>query len=230
VIPTIPGREDLLARAVASVKDQTLPPAELRIQVDRDRRGAAWCRNEALARVDTAFVAWLDDDDTLLPDHVQTLVDGHNETGADLVFSYAEFIGGRDPLACCHNGVLTAEPINVPFGFQQRDHLDSRRGTLCPWCGCQRGNVIPVTNLVRTEAIRAVGGFPEPHSMPDVAMSGDCEDYLLLCRLLDAGAKFYHVCGVRTWQYHFHDEPGTGNTGGRGAHRMHELDSPPLPT
>jgi hypothetical protein len=211
VIPTIPGREDLLARAIASVNAQTLPVV-VGIQMDDYRRGAAWCRNTALTMVDTAFVAWLDDDDTLLPNHVQTLVDGQNETGADLVFSYAEFIGGRDPLACCQDGRLVAEPVDVPFGPQQRDHLDSRQSPFCPWCGAQRGNFIPVTNLVRTEAIRAVGGFPEPNSMPDVAMSGDCEDYLALLRLLDAGAQFHHVLGRRTWQYHVHG----ANTGGRG--------------
>jgi hypothetical protein len=211
VTPTIPGREHLLERACASVYEQTLEPAVFHVQHDTDRRGAAWCRNEALARVDTAFVAWLDDDDALLPDHVQTLVDGHNETGADLVFTYAEFIGGRDPLACCHNGVLTAEPINVPFGFQQRDHLDSRPGTLCPWCGAHRGNFIPVTYLVRTDLVRRVGGFPEPNTFGNIT-SGDCEDFGALLRMLDAGAEFHHVLGRRTWQYWIHG----ANTGGRG--------------
>ena len=42
----------------------------------------------------------------------------------------------------------------------------------------------------------------------------------VLLRLLDAGYKFHHVCGVRTWRYHFHD----ANIGGRGIDRMHELE------
>lgn len=212
VIPTIPGREHLLARAVASVEAQTQPPREVIIERDSERRGAAATRNAALQRVQTAFVAWLDDDDALLSDHIQTMMNGQNESGADLVFTYAEFVGGRDPLACCQDGVLIAEPINVPFGPQQRDHLDSRPGTLCPWCGAQRGGFIPVTHTVRTDAIRDAGGFPEPNSMPEVLVSGDCEDLLALLKLLDAGSEFYHVVGKRTWQYYMHG----ANTAGRG--------------
>lgn len=212
VIPTIPGREDLLARAVGSVNAQTVPVAAVIIQLDADRRGAAATRNAALPRVQTPFLGWLDDDDVLLPDHVQTLVDGQNESGADLVFTYAEFVGGRDPLACCQDGVLIAEPINVPFGPQQRDHLDSRLGPLCSWCGAHRGGFIPITHMVRTDAIRATSGFPEPNSMPEVPVSGDCEDYLALLKLLDAGAEFHHVVGKRTWQYFMHG----ANTAGRG--------------
>lgn len=211
IIPTIQGREDLLARARAGVDAQTSPPGCLIVQTDLDRRGAAWCRNTALTLVETPFVAWCDDDDVFLPDHLETLVAGQNESGADLVFTYAEFIGGRDPLACCQDGVLVPEPIDVPFGPQQRDHMDSRGGALCPWCGARRGGFIPVTHLVRTDALRAAGGFPEQNSMPEVGTSGDCEDYLALLRLLDHGAEFHHVLGVRTWQYHIHGD----NTGGR---------------
>lgn len=212
VVPTIPGREHLLARAVASVGAQTQPPHETIVQLDATRQGAAATRNAALQRVETAFVAWLDDDDALLPNHVQTMVDGQNESGADLVFTYAEFVGGRDPLACCQDGVLIAEPINVPFGPPQRDHLDSRLGPLCSWCGAQRGGFIPITHMVCTDVLRAAEGFPEPNSMPEVLVSGDCEDYLALLRLLDAGAEFHHVVGERTWKYFMHG----ANTAGRG--------------
>jgi len=212
VIPTIPGREHLLARAVASVGAQTQPPHEVIVQLDSDRQGAAATRNAALRRVETAFVGWLDDDDSFLPDHIQAMMDGQNESGADLVFTYAEFVGGRDPLACCQDGVLVAEPVNVPFGPQQRDHLDSRRGPFCSWCRCHRGGFIPITHMVRTDALRAAGGFPEPNSMPEVLVSGDCEDYLALLKLLDLGAEFHHVTGKRTWQYFMHG----ANTAGRG--------------
>lgn len=212
IIPTIPGRELLYERASASVATQTVAPYCVIAQIDINRRGAAWCRNEALTKVETPFISWLDDDDTFLPDHIESLVDGQNKSGADLVFTYAEFIGGRDPLACCQDGVLVAEPINVPFGPQQRDHLDSRQSPLCPWCGCHRGGFIPITHLVRTNLVREVGGFPEPNSMPEVLVSEDCEDYLLILQMLDAGGEFHHVLGRRTWQYHIHG----ANTAGRG--------------
>lgn len=217
VIPTIEGREELLRRAEASVKAQQVQPGFYTIQYDVERRGAAWARNQALTRVTTDWVAWLDDDDELLPNHLRVLVKAANTSRADLVFSYAEFVGGRDPLACCHNGRLIAEPLNVAFGPQQQVHMDTRGGTLCPYCGYERGNFIPITYIVKTEMARRVGGMPEPYSLGDIG-SGDCEDFLFLLRLLDAGAKFHHV-PTRTWRYHYH----TGNLGGRGVNRMHEM-------
>jgi glycosyltransferase involved in cell wall biosynthesis len=212
VIPTIAGREQLLARALASVAVQQVAPARVIVQLDRDRLGAAATRNAGLAQVATDWVAWLDDDDELLPNHLKVLVRAANQTRAELVFSYPEVVGGRDPLACVDDrGVLIAEPLHVPFGPVQRVALR------------QCGNFIPVTYLVRTEPVRRVGGFPEPYSMPDVKVSADCEDYLLLLKLLDAKTAFHHVCGVRTWRYHLHD----GNLGGRGLNRLHELEEGP---
>jgi GT2 family glycosyltransferase len=117
-----------------------------------------------------------------------------------LIYTYAEFIGRADPLAVFIDGQLTPEPINVPWTPAAEHSLKT--------CG----NFIPVTNLVRTSAFRAVGGFPEPNTFGDI-VSGDCEDYGLLLRLLDSGYTFYHVCGVRTWRYYVWG----GNTGGRGA-------------
>lgn len=208
VVPTIIGREDMVARALQSISAQQVKPGAVVVRCDIDRRGAAWCRNAAIELVKTDWIAFLDDDDELLPNHIKVLVRGANSSNADMVFSYARFEGGRDPLACIYGGVrLIPEPINVPW--DSRAELSLRR----------YGNFIPVTYMVKTDIVRQVGGFPEPYSMPEVTTSGECEDYLLLLKLLDAGAKFHHVCGVRTWIYRFHDL----NTGGRGADRMHEL-------
>lgn len=197
VIPTIPGREQLLARARASVDAQRLQPRQVITEYDVNRTGAAATRNRALEKVTTKWVAWLDDDDELLPWHIDALVSTGERTGADLVYSYAQFVGGRDPLATTLDGRLVI-PLGVPFGWAQRRHL------------IERGNFIPVTNLIRTELVRRVGGFPEPHSFPTVSESGDCEDYGLLLRLLEAGATFVHE-PVVSWRYHFH----SSNTGGR---------------
>jgi glycosyltransferase involved in cell wall biosynthesis len=212
VIPTIEGREELLHRAVASVQAQQVPVHSIQVQLDVDRRGAHWARNAAIEKVTTDWIAFLDDDDEFLPNHIRTLVRGANKSRADLVFSYAEFVDGRDPLACVHHGKLVAEPINVPWTDEQAYWIRIK------------GNFIPVTYLVRTEAVRAVGGFPAPYTF-SAMNSRDCEDYGLILRLLDAGYKFHHCTGVRTWRYHFHDDGnGVTNTGGRGADRMHELD------
>jgi hypothetical protein len=220
VTPTIPGRDELLHRAVLSVAQQRPPAHGVVVVRDSDRHGAWWARNKGLEQVDTPVVGWLDDDDRLLPNHTGVLIRAMQRTGADLVYSYPLFINGEDPLACCHNGKLVPRPVRVPFGPDQRLHLDSRDREFCPACQAWTGNFIPVTYLVRTQLVREVGGFPQPYSMPSCRASGECEDYLLLLRLLDAGGIFHHVPAV-TWEYHFHDD----NTGGRGADRLHELES-----
>lgn len=210
LIPTIEGREALLERALASVTRQQVKPAHVVVQLDRERVGAAGCRNLGLTHVDTEFVAFLDDDDEMLPNHLKVLVRGANSSHADLIFTYPEFVGGTDSLACINDaGEWIMAPVHVPFHAAQRLALR------------KYGNFIPCGYLVRTARIRAVGGFPEPYSMPEVPVSrsGDCEDYLMLLKLLDAGAEFHHVCGVRTWRYNLHG----ANLGGRGLDRMHEL-------
>jgi glycosyltransferase involved in cell wall biosynthesis len=207
IIPTIPGREDLLQRAVASVQAQQVKPAAIVIELDVNRTGAAATRNRAIETVETDWIAVLDDDDEFLPNHLKVLLRGANVSGADLVFSYAEFVGGRDPLACLDdNGNLQPSPIWTPFGTWQEYSLR------------HLGNFIPCTVLMRTALVRQVGGYPEAYQF-DATVSRDCEDYGLLLRLLDAGAKFHHVVGVRTWRYHYHQ----GNLGGRGVNRMGEL-------
>jgi glycosyltransferase involved in cell wall biosynthesis len=216
VVPTIEGREHLLERALASVTKQQVPPARVVVQLDTERHGAAWCRNEALTHVKTDWVAWLDDDDQLLENHIKVLVRGANKSGADMVFSYGEFVKDNgdgttspafDPLACVDDaGNWHMSPINIPFGPVQKNALR--------WFG----NFIPITYMVKTELIRNVGGFPEPYAF-EARQSRDCEDYGLLLRMLDAGAEFHHITGIRTWRYFFHDS----NLGGRGTNRMDEL-------
>lgn len=207
-IPTVAGREQLLERALHSVATQQLLPARVIVQLDVDRQGAATTRNKALALVDTEWTAWLDDDDELLANHLRVLVRGANRSGADLVYSYAEFVDGPDPLAGPNAaGEWTPNPINCPH----TSHSDLWLRT--------NGNFIPCCYIARTSIMRQVGGFPEPWSMPDVRHSADCEDYLMLINMLRVGARFHHVVGVRTWRYHYHD----GNLGGRGVNRLHEL-------
>jgi glycosyltransferase involved in cell wall biosynthesis len=203
-VPTIPGRDKLLQRALLSVQRQEIPPVDCFVKLDSERRGAAWARNQLLDWVQTEWLAWLDDDDELLPNHLKVLRRGARASRADLVYSYPEFVGGRDPLATSKNDKLVS-PYGVRFGEEQAAHLRA-------W-----GNFIPVTYLVRTEIARRVGGMPEAGTFKTstyAGVSGDCEDYGFLLRLLDAGAKFHHVPAV-TWRYHFHES----NLGGRSRER-----------
>lgn len=200
VIPTHPGRELLLERALASVWAQTRQPDAVIVSPDPTATGAAATRNRGLAMVGTEWTAWLDSDDELLPNHLADCMAHAEESGADLVYPWMHVIGGRDPMAVPVNGMLV-NPYQHDFGPEQAVHLHNV------------GNFIPVTYIVRTGLARLVGGMPEPVAVP-IERSGSGrieEDYGFLIRLLDAGATFSH-CKVRSWKYHLH----SANTGGRG--------------
>lgn len=104
-IPAHPARlrNGLLARALASVWAQTLPPAAVAVAVDVDRAGAAATRQRALDQVGTEWTAFLDSDDELLPSHLDRLSICAEQTGADFVFSWFEPVGMADPLG--HFGI-----------------------------------------------------------------------------------------------------------------------------
>jgi Glycosyl transferase family 2 len=189
VVPTLPGREALLQRALASVWAQTRPAAAVAVVRDRTYRGAWWARNLGAAMAQTGWIAWLDDDDELLPHHLQVLVEAGEAHDAGLVYGYPEFVGAHDGLAVCDDqGHLVPMPLHVPFGSRQAEWL--RRV----------GNFIPVTTLVRTSAVARVGGFPQPFTS-DWPMPH--EDHGLLVRLLDAGGRFHNAEQV-TWRWHWH--------------------------
>lgn len=96
-VPAIPVRSALLQRAVGSVLGQTYPVRQLSIAVDHERLGAAANRQRALDGIRTDWVAFLDDDDAFMPEHVQKLTSFAQDTGADYVFSWFEVVNGYDP-------------------------------------------------------------------------------------------------------------------------------------
>ena len=75
ITPTIPGREEFLAEARASVEAQTIPVEHL-VAVDRDGEGPAVVRNRLAAQATAKFLAFLDDDDVLLAEHCERLYAG----------------------------------------------------------------------------------------------------------------------------------------------------------
>src|SRR5438105_753578 len=111
-IPSIPPRAAMLGRALASVLAQELPAEAVSIAVDTGRQGAAVTRDRALRAVRTEWVAFLDDDDILLPEHLRVLMDGAAESGADYVYSYFTIVDGDG------NELSGADPLDlfgVPF-------------------------------------------------------------------------------------------------------------------
>jgi hypothetical protein len=88
VTPTIPPRKQMLMRAVGSVLRQTIPAAGMVVVSDVMGRGAAFTRNAALRSVRTPWVAFLDDDDEMLPTHLETLLTAALDTRASYLYSW----------------------------------------------------------------------------------------------------------------------------------------------
>lgn len=199
VIPTIPGREEMLQRALTSVRTQRRKPDQVVVERDSERTGAWAARNRGLARVTTDVVAWLDDDDTLRPHHLIACMRVLEQSPfhPDLVYPRPRMVGGTDPTAVTHQGVFPVSPWGLRFTPEHAQHIR------------QVGSFIPMTHLVRTDLVRRAGGFRPGYTVEGGRYRGEDEDYLI--RLLDAGASFEHLDAV-TWTWTVH----RGHTAGRG--------------
>lgn len=199
-IPTIPGREQLLDRALLSVQTQRRKPDQILVEHDPERTGAWATRNRLLARVETDVTAWLDDDDTFRPQHLMACMRVLEQSAwrPDLVYPRPRMIGGKDPTAVTHQGVFPVSPWGLRWSPEFAAHLR------------HHGSFIPMTHLVRTEYVQRIGGFREGYTLGSGRYRGEDEDYLI--RLLDAGAIFEHLDAV-TWNWTVH----AGHTAGRGA-------------
>lgn len=188
-IPTHPARvaNGMLDRAVASVKNQLLPAADISIAVDEHGDGAAVTRQRALDGVKTEWTAFLDSDDWFYPEHLRVLAAGARVFKADYVFSYymVHFPDGKP------------WPQNDPLG-----HFGKQFNPQAP-------HQTTITTLVRTELAQQVG-FREPP--PGALINGERygEDFQFTVECAQAGAKIVHV-PRRTWAWVHHH----GNTSGR---------------
>ena len=185
VTPSIPTRATELVRALRSAAFQSFPPAAISVAVDLDREGAAVTRTRACQAVETEWIAFLDDDDELWPDHLLTLATAQAETGADVVYPWCEVVGGSDP-------------------FPQFEGQ--------PWDPAAP-HLFPITTLVRTEVVEAAGYFlgprldPTEFDPPDMTEGG--EDWPFWLRVNEIATIHHHP--ERTWTWHHHG----GNTSGR---------------
>lgn len=196
--PTIPGREDFLSRALESVEKQTRQPDDVHVEKDPFRTGAGSTRNRGLRHVLTDYVAFLDDDDTFLENHVESLMRVAEERPeVDVVYPVPEFVGHHpESIRVGLDGKLVS-PWYRPFTEEHRRFL------IC------NNNFIPVTTLVKTSKIRRVKGFPEPGDS-DARLS-HAEDWIMFRRLALKGAEFFHLPEV-TWRW----VQGDWHTEGRG--------------
>lgn len=207
VIPTIPGREALLERARVSVLHQERKADQIIVERDSERTGAWAARNRALERVTTDVVAWLDDDDHLNPSHLKVCMRVLEQSpfAPDLVYPIPIMKDMRDPTAVTHQGIFPVSPWKLRFTQEHAEHIR------------QVGSFIPMTHLVRTGAVRAIGGFRPGYAVPSGRYRGEDEDYLI--RLLNQGESqgrrvqdiFEHV-SRKTWYW----QRNAKSTAGRG--------------
>lgn len=136
ITPTIASRLDLLHEAMDSVRRQTLRGVEHAILLDTHSDGPARIRNAMIDAATTPYVAFLDDDDLLDPDHLETLLEALEKHEASVAYSYCRI----DPPGA----------LSVP----------RPQGRSAVWRMMRGGrNVIPVTVLARRDAILAGQGF-----------------------------------------------------------------------
>lgn len=128
--------------------------------LDSTGEGPATVRNRLIEQVRTEWTLFLDDDDLLFPNYLDAVLP--HLSGADVVYTAWQLSGAVDPL---------------PLGRFDPDLL-------------REHNNIPVTACVRTDALRAVGGFPD----------AELEDHALWLNLLEAGYRFRYV-PVIAWHY-----------------------------
>lgn len=213
VIPTIPVRSAMFSRALDSVACAIgrLRPgvlAHVRAELDLKREGAAATRHRGLMSVDTEWVAFLDDDDTMDPGHLNALYEAAQEHGADYLWSRFR--------------------IGLPGGRTQDGPAPLGAGTFEQWNDAQPAQTT-VTTMVRTELAKDIGGFFAKPGPDDVAFpvktnitigglvtaiveqaatgqvdgqrAGEDWRFTLACRA--AGGVFRHVPEVTwTWNHH----------------------------
>jgi glycosyltransferase involved in cell wall biosynthesis len=183
IIPHIPVRPNALAKAVKSAAVQTIRPTDIIIATDIKREGAATTRNRALDRATTTWVAFLDDDDVLYPNHLEVLLDHAEETDADVVYSGCDVV---NPLL---GGQIPVKEEWGRFGKPFDGNLMRKK------------SYIPVTSLVRTDEAQKARFAPPPGS--------HYEDWGFYLRLLDMGAVFSHVAEI-TWLWNHGDKNTSG--------------------
>ena len=144
VTATLPSRTDLLAEMLTSVTQQTVQPANHVVMRD-DGRGFVETVNRAVNLVDTDYFCLVDDDDLLLPNHVEALANAITDT-TDIVWTWTEVLGRN---------------WNPNQGYEP--------GKL------QQENYIPSNMLMKTALWREMGGYRKEPKHPDWDMLKRCE-------------------------------------------------------
>lgn len=192
VVPFHTQRETngYLQRALRSINEQTFPGGVQVIAVrDEEGQGAPATRHHGLMLVDTPWVAFLDSDDEMDPEHLAKLYETAQSAGADYVYSHYRVRGGSDPR---------------PFMLGKTwDNNDPQQTT--------------IVVLVRTELAQAVGFLGSGMSGEDLKDPGRQfagEDWAFTLGCMREGAVIVHRPEI-TWTWHHHGA-NTSGIPGRG--------------
>jgi glycosyltransferase involved in cell wall biosynthesis len=179
ITATIPTRAELLARAVKSVEEQTLQPAAHLIMEDTEKIGGAAVLDKLLKKVKTKYVAVLDDDDELLPRHIEAIYTSITESDADLVYPW--------------------------FRYQtsgNAGHLERYFGVA--WSN-DDVHQVPMTWIAKTLTIKRAGGFSEGYVTESMELDSSGNrigyDFILIQRLVAHDRIIKHHPEI-TWIYH----------------------------
>jgi glycosyltransferase involved in cell wall biosynthesis len=176
---TIPTRVELLERAIKSVTNQTLKVKEHSIKLDLDKLGQPAVLDQIIEEATTKYVAILDDDDELLPNHIELLYQKIIETDADLVFPHFKYSNISDA-----------------------GHLEKFRGL--PWDN-NNPHQVPVTWIAKREAILDVGGFSGNFDVLSYEVDNEGnrvgQDFNLIKKLAKANKYITNISEI-TWIYH----------------------------
>lgn len=199
---TTHGRPDVVCDAIASVQGEVhqnievivvddggtfvAPPidADVDLRVVRGSElGVARARNLGLEHARGEFVIYLDDDDIALPNRISALLSAARQHGASLCFGMTRRV--VDGSAVVLEDVPTQQMSSGPIGF------------------CDLLTCTPHVNavLVRTETLRAVGGF-------DAGIE-HFDDWAVWLRIADReDVKWRVEETVAEWRVHTHGLSG----------------------
>jgi GT2 family glycosyltransferase len=122
-------------------------PCAHHIYLDRDGIGPAVIRNEIMRRLSCEYVAFLDDDDLMDADHLETLLAAAWTHEADLAFSWYRKVGSTPETERIH--VWDDYALGVMLGGR---------------------NLIPVTVVAKREVLLEAGGFDQHARYEDYAL------------------------------------------------------------
>jgi glycosyltransferase involved in cell wall biosynthesis len=181
VIPSLATRGGYLQECVDSVLGQTLTPEALIVEVDHERNGAWVTRNKAMMKVTSEWTAFIDDDDKMLPHHLEFLRRCADEDELDLCWGWFEVIGGTDPFPK-HRG---------------RQYNP------------EKPHIFPIPVLVRTSflhsAYEEMGGF-----QPDSSGSWLGQDHPLWKHVISTQGARHKAYSETTWVWRHHSSNTSG--------------------